>query len=116
MSTTVPGLGEGGGMLEGIKNALGIGEKAKSKKSEKNEVRRWFKRISQARDEKKKWEESYEVERSHDYVRGFQRPREDDIDAQSDKRYQINKILAALKSKIPSIFYYHPYSLLRNDH
>ena len=113
MSTTIPGLGEGGGMMEGIKNALGIGEEAKSKKSEKNEVRRWFKRISQARDEKNVWEEKYEVDRSHDYVRGFQRPREDDIDAQSDKRYQINKILAALKSKIPAIFYYHPYIRIR---
>ncbi|MBW2561622.1 MAG: hypothetical protein JRE40_12315 [Deltaproteobacteria bacterium] len=110
MSTMIPGIPD---MMSGIKSALGIGEEAKARKSEKNEVRRWFKRISLARDDKKKWEESYEVERSHDYVRGFQRPREDNIDAQSDKRYQINKILAAMKSKIPTIFYYHPYIRIR---
>ena len=112
MGTMIPGFGEGG-MLDSIKSALGLGGNKRPEQSEKNEVRRWFKRISQARDDKKAWEESYEVERSHDYVRGFQRPKEDDIDAQSDKRYQVNKILAAMKAKIPAIFYYHPYIRVR---
>jgi hypothetical protein len=99
------------GMMGSLKAALGLGKRPEQ--AEENEVRRWFKRISQAMDDKKKWEESYEVERSHDYVRGFQRPREDSIDAQSDKRYTINKILAAMKAKIPAIFYYHPYIRIR---
>jgi hypothetical protein len=103
-------------LLSGLKSMLGVGEpgeQAEAKKSEEESVRRRFKRITQAKNQKKKWETNYEVDRAHDYVRGFQRSQEDEKDAQGDKRYQINKILAALKAKIPTIFYYHPYIRIR---
>jgi hypothetical protein len=76
-------------------------------------VKLWFKRITGASDIKKKWEDRYEIDRSHDYVLGFARATEDEKDAQSERKYQLNKILAALKAKIPSIFYYHPYFRVR---
>jgi hypothetical protein len=76
---------------------------------EEEKVRLIFKRISASKIQKKKWEDNYEVDRSHDYVRGFQRDESDELDAQGDRKYQINKILAALKTRIPSLFYYFPY-------
>jgi hypothetical protein len=60
-----------------------------------------------------KWEDNYEVQKSHDYVRGFQRPSDEEQDAQGEPRYTINKILANLKVKIPRLFYYHPYIRVR---
>jgi len=81
----------------------------KGPEAQEHLVKAWFKRISSAQEEKKKWETRYEVDRSHDYVLGFQRATEDEKDAQNERKYQLNKILAALKAKIPSIFYYHPY-------
>lgn len=103
-------------ILPNLQALLGIGEpgaKAETEKSQEDRVRRRFKRISEAKDAKKKWEQNYDVNRSHDYVRGFQRAREDEYDAQGERRYQINKILSAMKSKIPTIFYYHPYIRIR---
>ncbi len=82
-------------------------------KKEEDYVRLLFKRIAKAKDQKKKWEENYEVDRSHDYVRGFQRDEADEVDAQGDKRYQINKILSGLKARIPALFYYFPYVRVR---
>ncbi len=115
MSTPMPDI------LDGIKGGLGLNSdptteaeiSPEEKARQKEHVRILFTRISRGREDKKKWEENYEVQRSHDYVRGFQRPTDDEKDAQSDRRYQINKILAALKSKIPTIFYYHPYIRIR---
>ena len=86
---------------------------AEEKQREEKVVKLLFKRISQAKKTKEKWEQNYEVDRSHDYVRGFQRDQDDEKDAQGDRRYQINKILSALKAKIPKIFYYHPYIRIR---
>jgi hypothetical protein len=103
-------------LVSALQAALGVGapgETAKAQKDQEDRVRRRFKRISNAKDAKKKWEENYEVNRAHDYVRGFQRAREDEYDAQGERRYQINKILSALKAKIPTIFYYHPYIRIR---
>lgn len=79
------------------------------KKKEEDLVRIWFKRISNAKKQKQKWEDDYEVDRSHDYVRGFQRDKQDELDAQGDRKYQINKILAALKTRLPALMYYFPY-------
>jgi len=93
--------------------ALDARDRAKEEERQKAVVRRWFKRIRVAKEVKKKWEQDYEVNRAHDYVRGFQRAKDDELDAQGDKRYVINKILANLKTKIPSIFYYHPYIRVR---
>jgi len=76
---------------------------------QEKQVRTIFKRIAQAKKIKEKWAKAFDVDRSHDYVKGFQRAEGDDKDASGDRRYQINKILAAMKSKIPRIFYYHPY-------
>jgi hypothetical protein len=100
-------------LMSGLKNLLGMGEEAKEKKQEEDNVRRRFKRISNAKEAKKRWETNHEVNRAHDYVRGFQRGKDDELDAQGDRRYQINKILAAMKAKIPQIFYYHPYVRVR---
>jgi hypothetical protein len=102
-------------LVSGLKNLLGMGEEGdpESKEAQKKDVRRRFKRITQSKEAKKKWETNYETDRCHDYVRGFQRAQDDEEDAQGDKRYQINKILSALKSKIPTIFYYHPYIRIR---
>jgi hypothetical protein len=79
------------------------------KKKEEDKVRLLFKRIATAKKYKEKWEKDYEVDRSHDYVRGFQRDAGDELDAQGERKYQNNKILAALKTRIPSLFYYFPY-------
>ena len=92
----------------------GLGEEEeeddpKALKCEEDICRLWFKRIATAKEAKKKWEEDYEVDRAHDYVRGFQRPAGEEKDAQGERKYQINKILAALKTRIPSLFYYHPH-------
>ena len=76
-------------------------------------VRQLFKRIASGKKPKKRWERDFEVDRSHDYVKGFQRAVEDEKDAQDEKKYQINKILASLKAKIPNIFYYYPYVRVR---
>ena len=104
-------------LLSGLQSILGITEEqgidAEERSRQERVVRRYFKRIRSARDAKKKWESNYEVDRCHDYVRGFQRAKEDELDAQGDRRYQINKILAGLKAKIPQIFYYHPYIRIR---
>jgi len=78
-------------------------------KKEEDLVRIWFKRVSNAKKQKQTWEDDYEIDRSHDYVRGFQRDSQDELDAQGDRKYQINKILAALKTRIPALFYYFPY-------
>jgi hypothetical protein len=72
-------------------------------------VRKWFKRISAAAKQKKKWEDLYEVSRSRDYVLGHQRDEDDEYDAQGDRRYQLNRMGAAMKAKLPSIWYYLPY-------
>lgn len=86
---------------------------AEAQKKEEDKVRLLFKRIAAAKKFKEKWEQDYEVDRSHDYVRGFQRDEGDEFDAQGDRKYQINKILAALKTRLPSIFYYFPYVRVR---
>lgn len=90
----------------------GDSEEEKDKKQE-DYVRLLFKRIAQAKKPKEKWEKNYEVDRSHDYVRGFQRTQEDEKDAQGDRKYQLNRILAAMKTKIPRMFYYAPYVRVR---
>lgn len=82
-------------------------------KKQEDFVRLLFKRITQAKKPKEKWEKAYEVDRSHDYVRGFQRSMEDEKDAQGDRKYQLNRILAALKTKLPRLFYYAPYVRVR---
>jgi hypothetical protein len=86
---------------------------AELKKKEEDKVRLLFKRIATAKEFKKKWEEDYEVDRCHDYVRGFQRDKGDELDAQGEKKYVINKILASLKTRIPALFYYFPYVRVR---
>jgi hypothetical protein len=88
-------------------------DEAKEKRKQEDKVRLLFKRIAKAKKFKEKWEQDYEVDRSHDYVRGFQRPEGDELDAQGERKYQINKILAALKTRLPSIFYYFPYVRVR---
>lgn len=82
---------------------------AEAKKKEEDMVRLLFKRIAKAKEAKKKWEEDYEVDRCHDYVRGFQRDPADELDLQGERKYIINKILAALKARVPALFYYFPY-------
>jgi len=82
---------------------------AEQAKKDEDLVRIWFKRVSNAKKQKQKWEDDYEIDRSHDYVRGFQRDQQDELDAQGDRKYQINKILAGLKTRIPALFYYFPY-------
>jgi hypothetical protein len=90
------------------------GEESEEKdKKQEDFVRLLFKRIAQAKKPKEKWEKAYEVDRSHDYVRGFQRSMEDEKDAQGDRKYQLNRILAAMKTKIPRMFYYAPYARVR---
>lgn len=84
-------------------------EDPEEEKQEADLVRIWFKRISNAKKVKQKWEDDYEIDRSHDYVRGFQRDQQDELDAQGDRKYQINKILAGLKTRIPALMYYFPY-------
>lgn len=86
---------------------------AEAAKKEEELVKLLFKRVAKAKKFKEKWEEDYEVNRAHDYVRGFQRDEGDELDAQGDRKYQINKILAALKTRLPSIFYYFPYVRVR---
>lgn len=86
---------------------------AEQAKKEEEIVKLYFRRIATAKKFKQKWEEDYEVERSHDYVRGFQRAEDDEYDAQGDKKYQINKILASLKTRIPALFYYFPYARVK---
>jgi len=123
MSTMIPGAPQEGGMdtvgpdlMGSLESLLGMaqqGEEAEDEHAEEEFVRHWFKRISRAKEAKKKWETNYEVDRSHDYVRGFQRASDDETDAQGDKRMVTNKILAALKAKIPAIFYYNPYIRVR---
>jgi hypothetical protein len=83
------------------------------KLKEEDHVRLWFNRVYDAKKIKSKWEDNYEVQKSHDYVRGFQRPSDEEQDAQGEPRYTINKILANLKVKIPRLFYYHPYIRVR---
>ena len=83
------------------------------KLKQEDHVRLWFSRVYDAKRIKSKWEENYEVEKSHDYVRGFQRPSDEELDAQGEPRYTVNKILANLKVKIPRLFYYHPYIRVR---
>jgi hypothetical protein len=80
---------------------------------EEDHVRLWFNRVHDAKRVKAKWEDNYEVQRSHDYVRGFQRGSDEELDAQGEPRYTINKILANLKVKLPRLFYYHPYIRVR---
>jgi hypothetical protein len=82
---------------------------AEQEKKEEEQVRLLFRRIATAKKHKEKWEKDYEVDRAHDYVRGFQRDTGDELDAQGEKKYVINKILAALKARIPALFYYFPY-------
>jgi hypothetical protein len=88
-------------------------EDEEKKRKDEHTVRVLFKRIARAKKFKKKWEDDFEVDRAHDYIRGFQRADNDELDAQGDRKYQINKILAGVKSKIPAIFYYHPYIRVR---
>ena len=85
----------------------------KEPESSEEFVRLLFKRLATAKKLKEKWEQDFEVDRSHDYVKGFQRPEGDEKDSQNEKKYQINKILSSLKAKIPNIFYYHPYVRVR---
>jgi len=94
------------GMLLGPEETEDSAEEAKK---DEDLVRIWFKRVSNAKKQKQKWEDDYEIDRSHDYVRGFQRDQQDELDAQGDRKYQINKILAGLKTRIPALFYYFPY-------
>jgi hypothetical protein len=83
------------------------------KLKQEDHVRLWFNRIYDAKQIKAKWEDNYEVQKSHDYVRGFQRPSDEELDAQGEPRYTVNKILANLKVKIPRLMYYHPYIRVR---
>ena len=91
----------------------GSGSEEDKDKKQEDFVRLLFKRIAQAKKPKDKWEKAYEVDRAHDYVRGFQRSMEDEKDAQGDRKYQLNRILAAMKTKIPRMFYYSPYVRVR---
>jgi hypothetical protein len=117
MSETMPGIPFGDAPLDTgmnpIAEALLAGTKddddSEEAKREEDLIRIWFKRISNAKKQKQKWEDNYEIARSFDYVRGFQRDSQDELDAQGDRKYQINKILAALKTRIPALFYYFPY-------
>lgn len=96
------------------KSSAGDAEETQEQiEADENLVKRLRKRINRAKKFKKRWEKDYEVNRSRDYIAGFQRQPDDERDAQGDKKYQINKILAAAKSKIPAIFYYHPYFRVR---
>ena len=101
-------------VIQALADAMEVEEEdPDAEAKEQDYVRHWFKRIAKAKDAKKKWETNYEVDRAHDYVRGFQRNTDDELDGQGDKRYVANKILAALKAKIPAIFYYNPYIRIR---
>lgn len=113
-------LGDAASLIDGLPDDLlresntDVSERrAEDKAKRKDLVQLLFKRIALAKKTKKKWEEHYEVDRSSEYVRGFQRPITDEKDAQDENKYQINKILASLKAKIPNIFYYNPYMRIR---
>lgn len=88
-------------------------EDPEAAKADEEIVKLLFRRIATAKEFKKKWEDNYEVDRAHDYVRGFQRDASDEYDAQGDRKYQINKILAALKTRVPALFYYFPYARVK---
>lgn len=119
MGTETPGIPGIGGQAIDASEPLTLGRadigEAHDDPPEKNArfVRELFRRVTDARKVKRKWENDFEVNRSHDYVKGFQRPLEDEKDAQDENKYQINKILASLKAKIPNIFYYYPYFRVR---
>jgi len=109
----LPGIGTSGHPQQSIADAIrafGLGEGALGEPPEQGPfVKLLFKRIDTAKKIKNEWEKAFEIDRCHDYVKGFQREAGTEEDGQGKRRYQLNKILSALKAKIPRIFYYHPY-------
>ena len=90
MSETMPqsvpfGDAASSGDLGGLESLLSVlpeeDDDAEQAKKEEDLVRIWFKRVSNAKKQKQKWEDDYEIDRSHDYVRGFQRDSQDELDA-----------------------------------
>lgn len=110
---TPPGQDPLAAILSMVGRAQGDEPTSEEEKKEEDLVRIWFKRIATAKKAKQKWEEDYEIDKCHDYVRGFQRDKGDELDAQGERKYIINKILSTLKTRIPALFYYFPYVRVR---
>jgi hypothetical protein len=98
--------------IEGVVKASGLEDVVKDAENPPDDsviVKRWMRRIKDAQKLKTKWADAYRVNQCRDYVLGFQRALDDERDAQGQRRYQLNRIGAAFKARIPSLFYYEPF-------
>jgi len=80
------------------------------KKSEADHVQLLFARIKAAQKVKAEWERNYRVDQCRSSVLGFQRSADDERDAAGDRRYQLNRIGAAFKIRIPDLWLNVPFA------
>lgn len=68
----------------------------------------WQKRIRAADKAREEWESRYEVVRCREYWAGIQR--ETPVDNAGDRKAQVNRILPTIRTRIPSLYFYHPFA------
>jgi len=70
-------------------------------------VKLWMKRVKDAEKARDKWEETYEVVRCREYWAGLQR---EDVGPPGNRKAQVNRILPAIRTRIPSLYFYYPFA------
>lgn len=71
-------------------------------------VKLWMKRVRSAEKAREEWESRYEVVRCREYWSGIQR--DEVTDGGGDRLAQVNLIAPAIRSRIPSLYFYYPFA------
>ena len=78
--------------------------------AEDSTIKTWRNRIDAAEDTKKQWSANRRVQDCYDYWNGDQRA--DPTDENGERKAQVNKIWADVRSNIPSLYFYRPFARL----
>ena len=79
-----------------------------TRKSERERVSEWQKRIDVADKIYKRWEEKYHCKDLWNYYLGHQWSPEEETDKQGRRRYTINLVYPRIETQLPSRLFYHP--------
>lgn len=82
----------------------------KQDSQEKERVKRWFSRISDADRVFDRWYDDFKVAKCRRYWKGFQRVGEDRLDSRNQERVEVNLIAPTIAIQIPNLYFYYPYA------
>lgn len=78
-----------------------------SKTSDDPQVALWFKRKDAAETVQASWEDEYRVDDCYAYWKGHQR--EEPLDAQHERKAQINLVHPQVRAQLPALYFYRPF-------